>query len=331
MIGTQTPFRISFAGGGSDLAAFYEREPGCVLSTSINKYMYILIHPYFDPGKTLLKYAKTELVDKLDDIQHPLIREALRKFNVTGVDINSIADIPGGTGLGSSSAFTTGLLHALYAYVGKYPSKERLASEACEIEIEILREPIGKQDQYAAAYGGLNFITFFPNGSVGVEPIRLLPDKFRELQENLVMFYLGQNRKAGDILKHQRDRMMSEGKTIDNMRKMCGLARTLRDSLQRQNLDDFGSILHEGWVLKQSLSEKISSSDVDHYYKLGTDNGAAGGKLLGAGGSGFLLFYCKKENQDKLREALGLRQIKFRFDTFGSKVFYVGDATMDWE
>ena len=302
-----------------------------MLSTSINKYMYILIHPYFDPSKSLLKYAKTELVDKLDDIQHPLIREALRKFNLNGVDINSIADIPGGTGLGSSSAFTTGLLHALYAYVGKYPSKEKLASEACEIEIDILREPIGKQDQYAAAYGGLNFITFFPNGSVGVEPIRLLPDKFKALQENLVMFYLGQNRKAGDILKDQRSNMMSEGKAIENLRKMCGLARTLRDSLQRQNLDDFGAILHEGWLLKQSLSQKISSDDINHYYQLGIDSGATGGKLLGAGGSGFLLFYCKKEHQEKLKQALGLRHITLRFDTFGSKVFYVGDATMDWE
>jgi len=329
MIGTQTPFRISFAGGGSDLAEFYTREPGCVLSTTINKYMYILVHPFFEK-KIHLKYSKTELVETIDQVQHPIMREALRKFDLSGIDINSIADIPAGTGLGSSSSFTVGLLHALYAYAFKYPSKERLASEACEIEIDILKEPIGKQDQYAAAYGGLNFITFYPNGSVGVEPIRLREDKHDELQDNLLMFYLGSQRKAGDILKHQRDRMMSEGKSVDALRKMTALAKTLRDSLVRQNLDDFGSILHEGWVLKQSLSEKISSSEVDHYYSLGTSNGAMGGKLLGAGGSGFLLFYCKKENQDQLRTALGLREIKFRFDTFGSKVFYSGESTLDW-
>ncbi len=331
MIGTQTPFRISFAGGGSDLPEFYTRtggEPGCVLSTTINKYMYILVHPHFE-HKILLKYSKTELVDTISEVQHPLIRECLRKFNVSGIDINSIADIPAGTGLASSSCFTVGLLHALYAYTNKYPSKEKLASEACEIEIDILREPIGKQDQYAAAYGGLNFITFFPNGSVGVEPIRLQREKFEELQDSLCLFYLGNNRKAGEILKHQRDRMLAEGKTLESLRRMCGLARNLRDSLQRQNLDDFGAILHEGWVLKQSLSDKISSGEIDQHYKTGIENGATGGKLLGAGGSGFLLFFCKPENQPKLAAALGLRQLKFRFDTFGSKVFYVGDAMMD--
>lgn len=329
MIGTQTPFRISFAGGGSDLPEFYSHEPGCVLSTTINKYMYILVHPFFEK-KIHLKYSKTELVETIDQIQHPIIREAMRKFDVNGIDINSIADIPAGTGLGSSSSFTVGLLHALYAYIFKYPSKERLASEACEIEIELLKEPIGKQDQYAAAYGGLNFITFYPNGSVGVEPIRLRGDKYDELQDNLVMYYLGMQRNAGDILKHQRDRMMSEGKSMDALRKMTALARTLRDSLVRQNLDDFGSIMHESWMLKQKLSEKISTNCVNHYYDLGLANGATGGKLLGAGGSGFLLFYCKKEKQEQLRNVLGLREIAFRFDTAGSKVFYIGESTLDW-
>jgi D-glycero-alpha-D-manno-heptose-7-phosphate kinase len=325
MIGTQTPFRISFAGGGSDLAEFYTHEPGCVLSTSINKYMYIFIHPYFEPTQFHIKYAKTELCDRVDDIQHPIVREVLRTFDVKGIDVNSIADIPAGTGLGSSSSFTVGLLHALYAYLYKYPSKERLAGEACQIEIDTLKEPIGKQDQYAAAYGGLNFITFYPNGSVGVEPMRLPPDKHRELEESLLMFYLGRTRQAGDILKHQRDRMI-DGRGVANLRRMTDLARQLRESLTRHNLEDFGRILDEGWRLKRELSEKISNDDIDRHYETALQHGALGGKLLGAGGSGFLLFYCEKERQDDVRKALGLRELPFRFDTQGSKVFYVGDS-----
>ena len=323
MIGTQTPFRISFAGGGSDLAAFYEREPGCVLSTTIDKYMYILVHPYFEPDKVLVKYAKTELVDAVDDIQHPIVREALRQFDLTGVDINSIADIPAGTGLGSSSSFTVGLLHALYAYTYRYPSKKQLASEACHIEIDLLKEPIGKQDQYAAAFGGLNFITFDPSGDVGVEPIRLPPDKHRELEANLCMFYLGRTRQAGDILKHQRDRTI-DGAGMDNLRRMTDLARQLRDSLTRHNLEDFGRILDEGWRLKRQLSDRISNGVIDEHYGKAIESGALGGKLLGAGGSGFLLFYCQQAHQERLEASLALRRVRFRFDTEGSKVFHVG-------
>ncbi len=328
MIGTQTPFRISFAGGGSDLAAFYQREPGCVLSTTIDKYMYVFVHPFFDPDKVLVKYSKTELVDRVEDIQHPIVREALQQFGVTGLDINSIADIPAGTGLGSSSAFTVGLLHALYASAYQYPTKDQLASEACQLEIDRLHEPIGKQDQYAAAYGGLNFIQFDPSGRVDVELIRLPPDTFRTLEGNLMMFYLGQTRQAGDILRHQRDRMI-DGEGMANLRRMTSLARQLRDSLTRQNLDDFGRILDEGWRLKRELSDRISSSQIDEYYNMAVQNGALGGKLLGAGGSGFLLFYCEQARQQRLREVLGLREVRFRFDVGGSRVSYVGGEATD--
>ena len=325
MIGTQTPFRVSFAGGGSDLRAFYSREPGRVLSTTINKYVYILIHPFFEQ-KYQIKYSRTEIVDSIDDIQHPVVREALRRFDITGVDINSIADIPAGTGLGSSSSFTVGLLHALHAYAGIYPSREHLARRACEIEIDILKEPIGKQDQYPAAYGGLNFITFHPNETVSVEPVYLPRDKYDQLQDNLLLFYTGKTRDTRAILIDQRRNILSDRRKFENMRKMVDLAVELRDSLRRLDLGDFGRILHEDWLLKRSLSRKISSPAIDDYYDTALRNGASGGKVLGAGGGGFILLYCEKEKQDRLRRALSsLREVDFRFEAQGTKVFFVGE------
>ena len=189
MIGSRTPFRMSFIGGGSDLKEFYSRHPGCVISSSINKYMYIFIHPFFD-NRIQVKYSKVELVDCIEAIEHPIVREALRKFNLEGIDINSIADITAGTGLGSSSSFTVGLLHALYGYRGDKVSKAQLAHEACEIEIDILQEPIGKQDQFAAAHGGLNMIRFSPNGEVQVEPIIMEKKAYKQLQSNLLCDYV---------------------------------------------------------------------------------------------------------------------------------------------
>ncbi len=194
MIGTRTPFRISFAGGGSDLRSFYCRQPGCVLSTSIDKYMYILIHPFFDQ-RIQVKYSRTELVNSIAHIQHPIVRVALQQFGLEGVDINSIADIPAGTGLGSSCSFAVGLLHALYAYTGKFASKEQLAKNACHIEIDVLKDPIGKQDIYAAAYGGLNLITFYPDENVQVEPVIMPQGKQAVLMTNLALFYLGGSRR----------------------------------------------------------------------------------------------------------------------------------------
>ncbi len=326
MIGTRTPFRISFAGGGSDLRSFYSRQPGCVLSTSINKYMYILIHPYFD-RKIQVKYSRVELVDHAGEIQHPIVRIALGRFGTEGVDINSIADIPAGTGLGSSCSFTVGLLNALYAYSGKFASKEVLARDACDIEIENLGEPIGKQDIYAAAYGGLNLITFYPDEMVQVEPVIMPRGQRANLMKNLRMFYLGSTRSAASILGQQQSNVQSDQQKFAAVAQMADLARQLREALVKGAIDDMGPILDENWHLKKSLSDQISNARIDAYYAKAKEHGASGGKLLGAGGSGFLLLYCTPENQDRLRRGLAeLRELEFTFDSFGTQVIYYEES-----
>lgn len=325
MIITRTPFRISFAGGGSDLPAFYRKNGGAVLSTTIDKYMFIAVHPFFDAQKTQLKYSKTELISNFDDIQHPIFREVLKMHGISGVDINSIADIPSGTGLGSSSSFTVGLLHALSAHQGKFMSPEQLAALACHIEIERLKEPIGKQDQYAAAYGGLNFITFYPDEAVNVEKIIMNAAKKHELEDNLLMIYTGDVRSASAILKEQGE-SISQFEKFSVQQRMVELTYLLRDALQANNLNDFGRILHEGWLLKKSLTKGISTNHVDTIYEQGIRAGATGGKLLGAGGGGFILFYCPKEKQDEFRRSmLDYRELSFKFDNFGSKHVYIGE------
>lgn len=325
MIISRTPFRISFAGGGSDLPSFYKREMGAVLSTSIDKYMYIAIHPYFERNKIQLKYSKTEQVDSIDAIRHPIFKEVLKMYNLTGVDLNSIADIPSGTGLGSSSSFTVGLLNAVRAYLGKATSGERLGELACDVEINRVGSPIGKQDQYAAACGGLNFITFYGDETVNVEKIIMQPDKKKELEDNLLMVFVGGEHSANDILKNQQA-AISDQKKFDAQKQMVKLAYDLRASLEQNNLDDFGRILHEGWLLKKSLTAGISNGIVDEMYNKGMAAGALGGKLLGAGGAGFILFYCPKDRQESFREQMGdINEMPFHFDNFGSKIIYVGD------
>ena len=325
MIISRTPFRISFAGGGSDLPSFYKREMGAVLSTSIDKYMYIAIHPYFERNKIQLKYSKTEQVDSIEAIRHPIFKEVLKMYNLTGVDLNSIADIPSGTGLGSSSSFTVGLLNAVRAYLGKATSGERLGELACDVEINRVGSPIGKQDQYAAACGGLNFITFYGDETVNVEKIIMQPDKKKELEDNLLMVFVGGEHSANDILKNQQA-AISDQKKFDAQKQMVKLAYDLRASLEQNNLDDFGRILHEGWLLKKSLTAGISNGIVDEMYNKGMAAGALGGKLLGAGGAGFILFYCPKDRQESFREQMGdINEMPFHFDNFGSKIIYVGD------
>ena len=304
MIISRTPFRISFAGGGSDLPSFYRKEAGAVLSTSIDKYMYIAIHPFFDERKIQLKYSKTELVDRIDDINHPIFREVLKMYNLTGVDLNSIADIPSGTGLGSSSSFTVGLLNAVRTYLGKATSGEKLGALACDVELNKVGSPIGKQDQYAAACGGLNFITFYGDETVNVEKIIMQPEKKKELDENLIMVFVGGEHSANAILKRQAE-AIGEQKKFDTQKAMVRLAYELRTCLEKNLLDDFGRILHEGWLMKKSLASGISTGIVDELYERGIQAGALGGKLLGAGGAGFILFYCPKEKQDEFRIKMG--------------------------
>ncbi|MBQ2405142.1 MAG: GHMP kinase [Lachnospiraceae bacterium] len=323
MIITRTPFRMSFAGGGSDIASFYEKHGGCVLSTTINKYMYISVHPSFESMDTVLKYSQTEIVNDVNEINHKYFKEVLNMLRISGVEITSTADVPAGTGLGSSSSFTVGLLHALYSYKGKFVSKEKLAQKACEIEIEHLKNPIGKQDQYAAAYGGLNYYQFNKDGSVFVEPIIMKNSMYQQLEKNLMMFYTGQLHSASKILKEQSGNITSGDKEANQLR-MCELARELKDELQHNNIDAMGEILHEGWTLKRTLANGISNPVIDEYYDVAMKHGAIGGKLLGAGGGGFLLFYVPEKRQQEVRLALNLTQMPIALDTQGSAVIYVG-------
>ena len=328
MIITRTPFRISFAGGGSDLPDFYKKYGGCVLSTSINRYCYISIHPYFNERGTMLKYSESELVTDLSQIKHRIFNCVLNEVKLHGVEITSTADVPGGTGLGSSSTFTVGLLNAVNCYRGKYLSKGKLAAKACQVEIEKLGSPIGKQDQYAAAYGGLNFIRFHQDGEVSVSPIVMRPETYRKLQQNLMMFYTGDVRSANAILAEQKKNISAEDK-VENLRKMCALAEEIKLALEDNDLSSFGRLLNDGWELKRTLASGISNPDIDKAYETAMRNGALGGKLLGAGGGGFLLFYCEPDKQEQLRIALRLRPFPFSFEKDGTSVIYIGDKYWD--
>jgi D-glycero-alpha-D-manno-heptose-7-phosphate kinase len=323
MIISRTPLRISFAGGGSDLPGFYTHEQGAVLSTTIDKYVYLAIHRFFDPDKIQLKYSRTELVNNVSDICHPIFKECLTMYQVSGVDINSIADIPSGTGLGSSSSFTAGLIHVLNAYQQRYVSQEYLAATACKIEIERLKEPVGKQDQYAAAYGGLNFIRFNCDGSVEVEKIIMQSNVKQQLEKNLIMIYTGDTRSASAILQHQNEAMKRYDKR-QIQHAMVQQAFELKKMLQNNQIDDFGRLLHEAWLLKKTLATGISNSEVETLYQKGINAGAIGGKLLGAGGSGFILFYCPEEKQALFRKIMSdYRELPFSFDNQGSKIIYI--------
>jgi len=324
MIITKTPFRVSFCGGGSDIADFYREYGGCVLSTTINKYMYLMLHPYFDENKTSLKYSQNETVDDIKMIDHSIFRCVLNEKQIKGVEISSTADVPSGTGLGSSSSFTVGLLHTLACFEGKYLSKAELAQEACKVEIEKLGNPIGKQDQYAAAFGGLNFIRFHKNDRVSVEPIITKRDTIQELEDNLVMFYTGLTHDANAILAQQKQNISKNDKAA-NLRRMCELAEYMKMSLENNELNNFGSILNESWQKKKELAGGISNQKIDDLYECAMQNGALGGKLLGAGGGGFLLFYCSKDKQKVLQNALGLKPFPFQFEYGGSSVIYIGD------
>ena len=323
MIITRTPFRVSFAGGGSDLAAYYERFGGAVVSTAINKYIYLSMHPYFFKDGYFLKYSDVEHANTVDDIKHNIIRETFKLYNIKGVDLNSSADVPSGTGLSSSSAFTSGLINICNAYNETYKTKEEIAEEACHIEIDILGEPIGKQDQYACACGGLNFIEFEKSGKVNIEKIYLTTEGYQRLENNLMLFYTGKTRSASSILTEQKKNTSSDEKKIENLHKMVQLAKDLKNSLLHNNIDSMGEILAEGWRLKQSLASGISNEFINENYELAIKNGAMGGKLLGAGGGGFLLFYVKEENHQRVREALKqLKEMPFKFDNKGTTIIH---------
>jgi len=322
MILTKTSFRVSFAGGGSDLPEFYRRSGGAVLSSTIDKAMYIALHPYFH-DKIRIKYSRTEDVSSVSEIEHPLVRECLNLVGIErGMEIASFADVPAGTGMGSSSAFTVGLLHALYVRTGKSPSAHELATAACEIELERVAAPIGKQDQFATAYGGLNFIRFQPDGGVHVHAVKCSEKTREELSGRLMLFYIGQERPAASILTEQA-RNMADKEKFRTVGQMVELAEGLRTALERDNLDSFGDILDQGWQLKRGLASGITNDVVESNYRLAREAGAAGGKLLGAGAGGFLLLSCRPEKQQQVRAALvALREMPFALTTEGSQVLH---------
>jgi D-glycero-alpha-D-manno-heptose-7-phosphate kinase len=327
MIISKTPLRMSFVGGGTDLPVFYRRYGGAVVSTAIDKFVYITVNKKFD-NRIRISYSKTEEPATVAKIKHPLVREALGLVGIEGgIEIASIADIPArGTGLGSSSSYTVGLLHALHAYGSRFASAEQLAREACEIEINRCGEPIGKQDQYAAAYGGFNFIEFYPDDSVSVEPIICKRETIQQLQDNTLVFYTGLTRSASTILKAQQSEVGKERKKQKVLLRMVKLARDLKAELQTNNLGAFGEIIHENWILKKSLTDGVTTTAIDDWYGRARRAGAVGGKLLGAGSGGFLMFYAPRERHEAVaRELANLRQVVFRFEPQGSKIIFIHD------
>ena len=324
MIITRTPFRISFAGGGTDLKEFYRIEPGEVISTAIKKYMYITVNPRFD-SSIRVSYSHTEIVPSVDDIKHPIVREALKLVGIEGgIEIVSIADIPSGTGLGSSSSFTVGLLNALYAYKGILKSAEDLASQACRVEIELMGEPIGKQDQYIAAYGGMRSFQFNPDESVFVNPIIINDGNKKKMEQSLLLIFTGEARSASNILREQRKNIYKNDK-FRNLQRMKDLANATKECLMNEfSVNKLGEILHQGWLYKKELATSISNDVIDAYYEKALKAGAIGGKLLGAGGGGFLLLICPAEKRSDVIQALGnLQEMEVSFEPEGSKIIYI--------
>jgi len=323
MIVSKTPLRMSFVGGGSDLAAFYREETGAVLSTSIDKYMYFALNKKFD-GRLRISYTRTEDVETPQQVQHPLVREALSVTGIEGgVEIASMADIPSkGSGLGSSSAYTVGLLNGLFAYKNQYVSKEALARLACEIEIQRCHEPIGKQDQYAAAYGGLNLIRFHPDESVSVDPVICPAPILDELQASILVFFTGRTRSASSVLAHHSQGLLTTDKR-KRLQRMVQLAFELKQELESGRLSNFGEILHENWHLKMQMATGVSDRQIDAWYAAGRASGALGGKLLGAGNGGFLMFFAPPERHAQIAKVLSdLRRVKFGFDRTGAQIVF---------
>jgi D-glycero-alpha-D-manno-heptose-7-phosphate kinase len=324
MIISRTPLRMSFVGGGSDLPEFYRKHGGAVLSTAVDKYVYVTVNKKFDDG-VRVAYSRTEEVTSAEHVQHPLVRHGLQILGVKGgVEITTVADIPSkGTGLGSSSSFTVGLLNALGAFQGRHMSSERLATDCCRIEIEICGEPIGKQDQFAAAYGGLNVIEFKKDDTVDVHPLIIESEVRRRIEESIIVFYTGIIRSASAVLKQQNAAIKSDLSKEDVLRQMAALSYELRDALQDGKVDAFGEILHKNWMLKKSLATEISNSEIDAWYEAARAAGATGGKILGAGAGGFLMFSAPPARHDRITGALSpLRRIPMRFESLGSRVIF---------
>jgi D-glycero-alpha-D-manno-heptose-7-phosphate kinase len=323
MIIARSPLRITLGGGGTDLPSYYREHGGFLVAAAIDRYVYVTVMRPFSPG-IYLKYSALEHVEKVADVRHPIIREALQlqELRTPQVEITTLADIPAGTGLGSSGSFTTALLKALYTHRRKAVHSQELAELACHIEIDRLREPIGKQDQYIAAFGGISCFTFHADQRVDIQPLRLSNHTMFDLEDNLLLFFTGFNRVAGNILRDQDSRSRAhDPDMLSNLHYVKSLGYQIRDTLEGGNLVRFGELLHEHWEHKKRRSGGISNPQIDAWYSLAMKNGAIGGKLVGAGGGGFLMFYAGDRN--RLRQAMcaeGLEEVRFRFDFEGTKV-----------
>jgi len=325
MIISQTPLRVSFAGGGTDFSRYYREHEGAVVSSAIDKYVYVVVVPRFDE-LIIVNYSKKETVEHVDDLKHELVREAMRRTGVeNGVEITTLADVPSeGSGLGSSSTVTVGLLHALYTYKGRLATAEQLAREACEIEIDICGKPIGKQDQYIAAYGGICQFNFRKDDSVDVKQFRRSAELFHGLSRNLMMFYTGRTRKAGNILSVQDQRT---SQNLEQLHCLKALVARTAEALDRLRLWEVGRVLNDGWQLKRQLADGISSPEIEGMYDLALGAGASGGKICGAGGGGFLLLYCDPAHHKSVRKAMeGYRELPIALDPDGSKIIFQNRA-----
>ena len=323
MIIARSPLRITLGGGGTDLPSYYEEREGFLISAAIDKYVYITLHETFEKGY-FLKYSKFEKCSSIDEIQHPIIREALKllDWKKPCLELCSMADIPAGTGLGSSSSFTTALLRALHTMQGNIVSTRTLAEDACEIEMNRLKEPIGKQDQYIASYGGITCMNFHRDGYVWVDPLRISDETLYNLEDNLILYFTGFSRSAGNILKEQDDKSKEHN---DDMLKNLDFVKDLgyqsKKALEKGDLDTFADIMNVHWEYKKKRSGGMSNPQIDEWYSLALANGAQGGKMIGAGGGGFLMFYVK--DKARLRDALrdtGMSEVRFRFEKEGSRV-----------
>lgn len=323
MIITRSPLRISLGGGGTDLPSYYEEHGGFLIAAAIDKYVYITLHQTFVP-ELIVKYSKLERVDRAADLEHPIIREAFAMMGLEGrsLELASMADIPAGTGLGSSGSFTTALLKALHTWRKNIVRPAEIAAQACEIEINRLHEPIGKQDQYIAAVGGVTSFHFLPGGTVEVLPVELDEETLFNLQDNLLLFFTGYTRSASKILKEQNDKTKSVDKAmVENLHFIKELGVQSKDALESGNLREFARLMDVHWQRKKERSGGMSNSQINEWYDYALAHGALGGKLIGAGGGGFLMFYT--EDSTRLRRAMreqGLREVRFRFDFEGTKI-----------
>lgn len=324
MIIARSPLRISLGGGGTDLPSYYERFGGFLISAAIDQYVYITIHQTFVP-ELIIKYSKLERVTKVDDIEHPIIREALKLVGIDHgyLEITSMADIPAGTGLGSSGSFTTALLKALHAFKKSLIPNTDIAAQACEIEIQRLREPVGKQDQYIAALGGITCFEFHKDGRVSAFPAKITEETLYNLEDNLLMFFTGYNRSASAILKDQHERSKQEDPAmLANLHQVKEIGYASQKAIESGNLRELAGLMDEHWQRKRARSTGMSNAKINEWYDLAKASGALGGKLIGAGGGGFLMFYAE-EGKAKLRHAMreaGLKEVRFRFDFEGTKL-----------